>query len=65
MEKVAGLEAKFSFLGREGSFVKYVIQAIPTYSMSVFLLPKTLCLEINSLMQRFWWGHQKNEAKIP
>jgi hypothetical protein len=42
-----------------------MIQAIPTYSMSVFLLPKTSCSEINSLMQRFWWGHQKNEAKIP
>jgi hypothetical protein len=41
-----------------------MVQAIPTYSMSAFLLPKTLCSEINSLMQRFWWGQQKNDAKI-
>jgi hypothetical protein len=32
--------------------------------MSVFQLPKGLCLEINSLMQKFWWGHQSNESKI-
>ena len=64
VEKVAGLEAKISFPGRKEVLLKYLIQAILTYSMSSFLLLKTLCLEINSLMQKFWWNHQKNEAKI-
>jgi hypothetical protein len=41
-----------------------VIQAIPTYSMRVFLLPLRLCAEINSLMQKFWWGHKENDSKI-
>jgi hypothetical protein len=45
--------------------LKAVIQAIPTYSMSVFLLPKALCSEINSLMQKFWWGTQRKENGIP
>jgi hypothetical protein len=40
-----------------------VIQAIPTNSMSVFLLPKTLCLEINVLMQKLWWVHQ-NKSRV-
>jgi hypothetical protein len=30
-----------------------VNRAIPTYSMSVFLLPPGLCSEINSMMQKF------------
>lgn len=45
--------------------MKAVIQAIPTYSMSVFLLPKALCSNNNSLMHKFWWGHQKKETSIP
>jgi hypothetical protein len=39
------------------------VQAIPTYSMGVFLLPKTLCKRINSLISKFWWGHQHNTTK--
>jgi ribonuclease HI len=51
---------KVKFLSQAGKeiLLKSVIQAIPTYGMSVFLLPKTLCKEINSLMQKFWWDHQ-------
>jgi hypothetical protein len=41
--------------GRE-ILIKAVIQAIPTYCMSVFMLPKALCSKINSLVQQFWWG---------
>jgi hypothetical protein len=32
--------------------------------MSAFLLPKELCRAINSLMQKFWWGHKENDKKI-
>jgi hypothetical protein len=47
--------------GRE-ILIKAVVQAIPTYSMSVFRLPKKLCSSLNSMITRFWWGHS-NEAK--
>jgi hypothetical protein len=32
--------------------------------MGIFLLPKGLCNEINSLMQNFWWGHEENGGRI-
>jgi hypothetical protein len=44
--------------------LKVVLQAIPTYSMSVFLLPATLRKELNGMMQNFWWGNQANMSKI-
>jgi hypothetical protein len=43
--------------------LKAVTQVIPTYCMSIFLLPKTLCEKINNLMIRFWWRHQQNDRK--
>jgi ribonuclease HI len=57
---------KVKFLSQAGKeiLIKAVVQAIPTYCMSVFLLPNTLCKELNGLMQRFWWGHKENTSKI-
>jgi hypothetical protein len=44
--------------------LKAVIQAIPTYSMNVFLFSSSLCKEINGMMPKFWWGHRNNTSKI-
>lgn len=38
--------------------------SIPTYCMSVFLLPNELCRDLNSMMQKFWCGHTENDSKI-
>jgi hypothetical protein len=57
---------KLTFLSQAGKeiLLKAVVQAIPTYCMSVFKLPKTLCTEINSMMMRFFWGHKEKEKRI-
>jgi hypothetical protein len=46
---------KERFLSQAGKevLIKVVVQAIPTFSMSVFRLPKSLCAQLNSLMSRF------------
>ncbi|XP_031121153.1 uncharacterized protein LOC116024401 [Ipomoea triloba] len=36
--------------------LKSVAQVMPTFSMSVFLLPESVCLSIERTMNRFWWG---------
>lgn len=35
--------------------IRNVAQAIPSYTMSCFLLPKTLCQELERLLNNFWW----------
>ncbi|KAL0011163.1 hypothetical protein SO802_006271 [Lithocarpus litseifolius] len=44
--------------------IKVVAQSMPTYSMSVFQLPKKLCDELDALCAKFWWGQVGNERKI-
>jgi hypothetical protein len=45
-----------SFLSHVGNeiLIKAVLQAIPTYTMSVFRLPIALCCELNMLMSKLW-----------
>jgi hypothetical protein len=63
-QKIFDWKTKFLSLAGKEVMIKAVLQAIPTYSMSIFLLPKELCKELNSLMQKFWWGHKENDKKI-
>lgn len=52
-KRVQVWEAKlFSQTGRE-VLIKLVIQAIPTFAMSCFKLPTSLCHEIETLIWKF------------
>ncbi|GAU28666.1 hypothetical protein TSUD_159480 [Trifolium subterraneum] len=55
-------EKQLSFAGR-GTLIKVVAQAIPTYLMSNFLIPKGLC-NMESMICRFWWGSNVDKRKI-
>jgi hypothetical protein len=63
-DRINGWKEKFLSQAGKEILLKAVIQAIPTYTMSVFQLPKTLCNEINAMMSRFWWGHKENDRKV-
>ncbi|KAL5549925.1 hypothetical protein UlMin_000101 [Ulmus minor] len=53
----------FSAGGKE-ILIKAVAQAIPTYLMSIFKIPSTLCRELGSIVARFWWGSTPTNRKI-
>ena len=44
--------------------IKAIAQAIPTYTMSCFKIPDSLCDEWTSLIRNFWWGKKQNERKM-
>ena len=56
-------EKKISKTGRE-VLIKTVAQAIPTYLMSIFKIPKAICDGMNSGLAKYWWGQTRNEQKI-
>ena len=62
--KLQGWEKKLlSQAGRE-ILIKAIVQAIPTYTISYFKLPLGLCNDLESLIQKFWWGQQGDRHKI-
>ena len=55
-KKVMGWKEKtISKAGRE-TLIKSVAQAIPTYSMSIFKIPRSVYEDINSVLAKYCWG---------
>ncbi|KAA3458792.1 reverse transcriptase [Gossypium australe] len=50
--------------GGKEVFIKAVLQSIPTYSMACFLLPKSLCSELEGIIAKFWWRNNKGKKGI-
>ena len=43
--------------------LKTVVQAIPSYAMSVFLLPLSLCEELERMMNSYRWGRDREKRR--
>ena len=61
---VMGWKEKFISKASQEILIKTMTQAILTYSMGLFKLPKTMCDTINSSLAKYWWGQIKDEKKI-
>ncbi|XP_042987152.1 uncharacterized mitochondrial protein AtMg00310-like [Carya illinoinensis] len=62
--KLQGWKEKLlSQAGRE-VLIKAVVQAIPTYTMSCFQLPKGFCKDLEGMFARFWWGQRDQERRL-
>ena len=59
-----GLMEKQLYTGGKEVLLKPVAQAIPVFAMSVFCLPKGICIEITDLIAQFWWGDEEENKKL-
>lgn len=63
-KKVKGWkEMCLSRAGRE-VLLKFVAQAIPTYAIQCFKIPKGVIDSMNSTCRNFWWGQKGSERKL-
>lgn len=44
--------------------LKAVLQSMPSYAMSCFKLPSSLCKQIHSALTRFWWDDKPGKRKM-
>ncbi|KAF5459849.1 hypothetical protein F2P56_019763 [Juglans regia] len=44
--------------------LKSVLQAIPTYTMGIFLLPQSITKRLDQLLGKFWWGSNEGQSKV-
>ncbi|XP_021745647.1 uncharacterized protein LOC110711544 [Chenopodium quinoa] len=44
--------------------IKAVAQYLPSYAKSVFKFPSSFCDEMRSVVDQFWWGKNKVNAKF-
>ena len=63
-KKLSGWKEKMLSIGGREVLIKAVAQAIPTYTMSCFQIPKSLCDEMEAMMRKFWWGQRGQKARI-
>lgn len=62
-KKVQGWRAKSISQAGKTVLIKNGTQSIPSYCMSCFLIPKTLCQEIERILKKFWWSSNKRHNK--
>jgi hypothetical protein len=58
-KKVLGWMEQLLSVGGKDILIKSVAQAVPTFSMSCFKLPRGLCDHINAMLRKFWWGNKE------
>jgi hypothetical protein len=43
--------------------IKYVAAAIPSYAMITFLLPNSICSQLDKVFKNFWWGFPASKTR--
>jgi hypothetical protein len=61
--KISGWKARLLSQAARTTLIKSVANSIPTYVMSLFLLPKSFCLEINAGLWKFWAGFPQDKKR--
>lgn len=54
-KRINSWTSKFFSSGGKEVLIKSVLQAIPTYAMSCFKIPFSICKDIEQLCAKFWW----------
>ncbi|XP_010474119.1 PREDICTED: uncharacterized protein LOC104753583 [Camelina sativa] len=63
-QKAISWSSRFLLTAGKLTMLKSVLSVMPTYTMSCFLLPGSLCKRIQSALTRFWWDTSSEKKKM-
>jgi hypothetical protein len=61
LSRITGWKAKLLSQAARKTLIKSVANATPVYTMSLFLPPKAIWLDINSSLRKFWWVYPQEK----
>lgn len=64
LKRVSGWSFRMLPVGGREVLIKVVLQAIPFYAMSCFLLPSSFCKELKSVIARFLWQKSAKRKRL-
>lgn len=63
LQRISGCEGNLLSKAGKEVLLKIVVQALPFYAMSVFLLPISVCQGLEKIMAQFWWKSSKQAQR--
>ena len=63
INRVDGWRAKHLSQVARLVLIKSVVASLPSYAMSSFLNPTSLCSQLDRCFKNFWWGFSSDKSK--
>lgn len=64
VKRIQGWRKKTFSVGGKEKLIKSMLRYIPTYAMSCFRIPKSVCEEIERECSNFWWGVDAGKKRM-
>lgn len=64
LKRVSSWSSSLLSVGGKEILIKVVLQSLPLYAMSCFLLPSSLCKELEAITAKFWWQKKPGKSSL-
>ena len=63
-KQLSSWQSKLLSRASKSILIKTIAQALPTYSMGVFLIPPSILEELQKMLNSFWWGSRREGHRV-
>ena len=63
-KRLSSWQSKLLSRAGKSMLIKTVVQALPTYSMGIFLIPPSVLDELQKILNSFWWGSRLEGHRV-